>query len=390
MNKFNRRSRGIGVPAGTALLVAGCGLASFGGGTAAQRTGPAVTITQPAKPAALLLLLAGPASEPAVSSLVDSTTRASEDLTILAAGRSAKTIVAADSPAPARIVIPGAPLAPTGDQTSYQAAQHARRLADWQAERAAGVKAVAAQTEGRMSAWLTTLALPQQLSRLSDPSAGQGGLAAESAVAASAMAGLQAEAGNVFGNRRVVVLFADSLAGSLPPGELTGDDVIVSIPYLPTAPAASAAQAELLGAGAAEAAVIGPEVTAGQLAALVSAGLSQGGGGDSLSTPVLFGNGSAALDATAASQLTRLLARLTKPGATAVINGYASTPGSARANYLLSYQRAARVAGFLEAHGVPAAALIIVGHGATDQFGAGSPDANRRVLVVSEQPANPS
>jgi hypothetical protein len=52
------------------------------------------------------------------------------------------------------------------------------------------------------------------------------------------------------------------LAGSLPPGELTGDDVIVSIPYLPTASVAGAAQAELLGAGAAEAVVVGPEVTA--------------------------------------------------------------------------------------------------------------------------------
>jgi outer membrane protein OmpA-like peptidoglycan-associated protein len=390
MKKLNRRSRRIGVPAGTALLVAGCGLASIGGGAAAQRTGPAVTITQASKPAALLMLLAGSASGPTVSGLVHSTTRASEDLTILAAGTSAKTIVAADSPAPARIVIPGPPLAPTGGQTSYQAAQHARRLAAWQAERAAAVKAVAAETQGRMSAWLSGLAIPQQLSRLSDRSAAQGSLAAETAIAASAMAGLQAESGNAFGSRRVIVLFADSLAGSLPPGELTGDDVIVSIPYLPTASAASAAQAELLGAGAAEAAVIGPEVTGGALTALVSAGLSQGVGGDSVSTPVLFGNGSAALDTTASSQLTRLLTGLRKPGATAVINGYASTPGSARANYLLSYQRAAQVAGFLEAHGVPASALIIVGHGATDQFGAGSPDANRRVLVVSEQSASPS
>jgi outer membrane protein OmpA-like peptidoglycan-associated protein len=146
----------------------------------------------------------------------------------------------------------------------------------------------------------------------------------------------------------------------------------------------------LLGAGAAEAAVIGPEVTADQLTALVSAGLSQGAGSDSLSTPVLFGNGSAALDATATSQLIRLLARLREPGTTVVINGYASTPGSARTNYLLSYQRAAQVAAFLEVHGVPTSSLIIVGHGATDQFGAGFSDANRRVLIVSEQSASPS
>ena len=388
MNQLNRRSWRIGVPAGTALLVAGCGLASIGG-TAAQRTGPAVTITQVAKPAALLMVLAGPASWRAVSGLLDSTIRASEDVTILAAGTPAKTIVAAESPAPARIVIPGAPLAPTGGQTSYQSAQYTRKRDAWQAERTAGVKAAADQTRGNVSAWLSALAIPQRLSRLSDPAAAQGSLAAESAVAASAMAGLQ-EAGNVFGSRRVIILFADDSAGSLPPGELTGDDVIVSTSYLPTAAAASAVQAQLLGAGAAEAAVIGPEVTAGQLTALVSAGLSQGAGGDSLSTPVLFGNGSAALDATATSQLTRLLARLREPGTTLVVNGYASTPGSALTNYLLSYQRAAQVAGFLEAHGVLASSLIIVGHGTTDQFGAGSPDENRRVLVVSQQSARPS
>jgi outer membrane protein OmpA-like peptidoglycan-associated protein len=105
---------------------------------------------------------------------------------------------------------------------------------------------------------------------------------------------------------------------------------------------------------------------------------------------VLFGNGSAALSGTAKGQVTRLLARLREPGTTAVINGYASTSGSVWTNYLLSYRRAAQVADFLEAHGVPASSLIIVGHGATGQFDAGSPDANRRVLVVSEHPASAS
>ena len=74
------------------------------------------------------------------------------------------------------------------------------------------------------------------------------------------------------------MLFCDSLGGRLPAGELTGDDVIVVTNYLPTAAEASAAQAALLEAGAAQAAVVGPAVTAGQLAALVSAGLSQGAG----------------------------------------------------------------------------------------------------------------
>ena len=125
----------------------------------------------------------------------------------------------------------------------------------------------------------------------------QGSLAAESAVAASALADLEEQAGNVFGSHRVIVLFCDDLTGggAVPAGELTGDDVVVVTGYLPTAAAASAAQADLLEAGAAQAAVVGPEVTAAQLAALVSADLSQGAGGDLVSAPVLFGNDSYAL-----------------------------------------------------------------------------------------------
>ena len=74
------------------------------------------------------------------------------------------------------------------------------------------------------------------------------------------------------------MLFCDSLGGGLPAGELTGDDVIAVTNYLPTAADASAAQAALLEAGAAQAAVVGPAVTSGQLDALVSAGLAGGAG----------------------------------------------------------------------------------------------------------------
>lgn len=391
MTNLKRRSFYVVVPAGAVLLVAGCGLTSVGGHLGGPGSGPEVTITQQASSSALIAVLAGPASGPALARLVAATARPSEDLRILAAGTPGEPVIAADAPAPAQKVIPGPPMAPAGGQTSYQSAQYAAKLKAWQARRAAEVQAVAALTREKLSAWLSGLSTPQRLGRLADPPAAQGSLAAESAAAASTMAGLQEEAGSAFGTRRVVVLFPGSLSGTLPPGELTGDDVIVATGYLPTAAAASSAQAELLGAGAAEATVVGPEVTAEQFAALVSAGLSsREAARDTLSTPVLFGNGSAALDTTAASQLSRLLTRLTAAGTTVVINGYASAPGSARANYLLSYQRAARVAGFLEANGVPASSLIIVGHGATSQFDAGSPDANRRVLVVTEQSASPS
>jgi outer membrane protein OmpA-like peptidoglycan-associated protein len=249
------------------------------------------------------------------------------------------------------------------------------------------VRADAAQTRKKVSEWLAGLSIPQKIRRLAGPFGDWDTLTAESAVAASALADLEEEAGNIFGNRRVIVLYCDDLSGGLPAGELTGDDVVVITGYLPTAAAASAAQADLLGAGAAQAAVVGPEVTAAQLTALVSADLSQGAPSEVVSAPLLFGNDSYALGSAAISSLERLLPRLREPGMTAVINGFASTPGTAKANYILSFERAVAVAQFLEANGVPASSLIIVGHGVTDPVGSGASGANRRVLVVIEKPS---
>jgi len=108
---------------------------------------------------------------------------------------------------------------------------------------------------------------------------------------------------------------------------------------------------------------------------------------ETLSGAALFANGSARLSPSAARVLTPLLAPLREAGAAAVINGYASTPGTSRANYLLSYARAAAVAAFLEQHGIPASSLDAIGHGATDLVAVGPSGANRRVVVVIEEPA---
>lgn len=377
----------IGRVAVAATLLAGCGLSSVGAPPDGSATGPAVTITQNVDPSALLAVMADPALGSALPGLVASTARPNEDVRILRAGASATTIVASNSPAPSQIVIPGRPLAPSSAQTDYLTAKFVKRLKAWRAKRAADVQADAAETREKVSDWLASLGIPQKISRLTDPPRDQGTLAGESAVAASALTDLEEEAGNIFGNHRVIVLYCNDLSGVLPDGELTGDDVVVLTGYLPTAASASAAQANLLGAGAAQAAVIGPEVTAAQLAALVSADLSQGAPGEVVSAPVLFGNDSHALGPEAISSLERLLPRLREPGVTAVINGFASTPGTAEANYILSFERATAVAQFLEANGAPESSLIIVGHGATDLVGSGASGANRRVLVVIEEPS---
>jgi outer membrane protein OmpA-like peptidoglycan-associated protein len=381
MSKLTHWAGRIGVAA-AATLLAGCNLASSPGGPA---TGPSVTVRHSVPRTALLAVLTGPASGPALSRLLASTARPNEDIRILQAGTPARMIVASDSPAPSAVVFPGQPLAPGGGQTDYQMAQYAKRLKAWQAKRTADLAAAAAKTRASTSAWLARLDIPQKLSRLAYPPVDEGSLAAESAVAASALAGLEEEAGNTFGHHRVIVLFCDDLSGALPAGELTGDDVIVVASYLPTEAKASTAQVNLLGAGAAQATVVGSEVTAAQLAGLVSADLSEHGPSDSVSAPVLFGNNSYALSPAAAGSLRQLLPKLRKPGVTVVINGYASTPGTAEANYTLSFERATAVARWLEAHGVPESALVIVGHGASDVTGPGASAVNRRVLVVIEE-----
>jgi outer membrane protein OmpA-like peptidoglycan-associated protein len=368
-----------------AVALAGCG-PLVGGPAAAPSTGTPVTITQDVAPSVLLAVLNGRAFGSALSGLVTATARPREDLTILQAGTQPRTVLSSVAPAPPAVVVAGRPASPGKGATSYLSAQYASRLKHWRSAVAAERRAETTQTQGAVSAWLRGLGLSARTDRLADPLGSAGSVAEESADAASALAGLEEEDGNVFGDRRVLVLYTGDLAGRPPKGELTGDTVLVVTPFLPTAAAASAAQADLLAAGAAQAAVVGPEVTGAQFAALVSADLGQDGRRDSVSAPVLFGDASAALSPTAVAQLTVLLPRLRGAGVTAVINGFASTPGTAEMNYTLSYQRASAVAAFFEAHRIPAASLIIVGHGAGDPVIRGGSGLNRRVTVVIETP----
>ena len=373
--------------AGLAFALAGCGLLGAPGTATAPAAGPSVSISQDTPPSALVAVLGSAASGAAISALVTATVRSSEELTVLQAEAPPKIILSSASPPPATVVVPGKPTAPRGDQTSYQAAQYANRLKHWRGEVTAGKNAEAAQVRDSLAAWLRSLSLAAKIGQLTDPPGPASRLVSESAAAASALAGLAEEHGNVFGSRRVVLFYTDDLASRPPAGELSGDTVVVITGSLPSVAAASAAQVNLLAAGAAQAAVVGPEVTGPQLAALVSADLGQGGIHESASAPVLFANNSTALSPSAVAQLTLLLPQLREAGVTAVINGFASTPGTALANYTLSFDRAAMVASFFESHGIPASALIIAGHGASDLVSAGNSGANRRVTVVIERPS---
>jgi outer membrane protein OmpA-like peptidoglycan-associated protein len=373
--------------AGLAVALAGCGLLGAPGDATAPAAGPSVSISQDTPPSALVAVLDSAASGPAISALVNATVRSSEELTVLQAEAPPKIILSSASPPPATVVVPGKPTAPRGDQTSYQAALYANRLKHWRGEVTAGKNAEATQVRDSLAAWLRGLSLAAKIGQLTDLPGPASSLVTESAAAASALAGLAEEHGNVFGSRRVVVLYTDDLASRPPAGELSGDTVVVITRSLPSVAAASAAQVNLLAAGAAQAVVVGPEVTGPQLAALVSAALGQGGIHEFASAPVLFANNSAALSPSAVAQLNLLLPQLRRAGVTAVINGFASTPGTALANYTLSFDRAAMVASFFESHGIPPSTLIIAGHGASDLVSSGNSGANRRVTVVIERPS---
>jgi outer membrane protein OmpA-like peptidoglycan-associated protein len=212
-------------------------------------------------------------------------------------------------------------------------------------------------------------------------------LAAECGLATSVLSGLVDQAGARFSGR-VLVLAAGNLDGLPPAGELGGDDVLVLTPFVPSAAAAAAAQQNLIAAGAARAAVLGPEATPAELDQIVTDGLGLRQVTETVTGPVLFANHSAVLLPAGARVLAPLAARLEQPGVTAVVNGYASAPGSAHYNQQLSENRAAAVARYLEAHGVSAAGLFVIGHGARNFVAPGSSGDNRRVVVVIEEPTD--
>ena len=379
MRKTGYRNCLAAAAAVSTFATAGCGLVALSGAAADNGSASPARLTEHV-PAAALVMVAGPTVSGAnLARTVIATAQPSEYLDIVTPGTPPDPVVTAQAPGPVTVVAPGRPAAPGPDASSYQSAVYRKQVERWNAEVAAGRRAVTARTAAATAAWSHGLRIPRTV---------QGGdvdLAGEAAAAASVVAGL-AEAGSHVGSRCVVVLYAATLSGSLSAGQLSGDDVIVITPGVPTAAAVSAAQAELLGAGAARAAVLGAEATPAQADHLIAAGLNQQAVTETLSGPTLFPNDSAALLPGASHVLTPLLTLLRQqPGATAVVNGYASATGSMSRNNSLSQARAAAVAAFFEAHGVPPSALVVVGHGATDLVAPGPSAANRRVVVVIDE-----
>ena len=377
---MTRRCTLAAAAAALTVAMAGCGQGLFDVAQPAV-SGGRVVLTEHVTSSALVAVTAAGAANGTLFQVIGATARPLEHLDIAPAGGT-QTLVASSSPAPAAVRIPAKPVPPPRGATSYQEAVYQKDVTHWDGELATGQRTVASRTAAATDTWVRG-----QLAKVgpADTRAADGSLAAETVLAGSVLSGLVDQAGARFGGR-VVLLAVDSLDGT-PPAELAGGDVIVLTPFLPSAAAAAAAQEKLIAAGAARASVLGPEATPAELEQLVGDGLGLRQVSEPLSGPALFDNDSAVLLAAATRVLTPLLAPLRQPGATAVINGYASAPGGVQHNQRLSEKRAVAVAAFFEAHGISASALLVVGHGASDFVAPGSSPDNRRVVVVIEEPA---
>lgn len=371
--------------AGAAVLVAataGCRV-DLGAPVNDPQAG-AVRFTDPAAASMLVIVSGAPGARPLAAQVIPATTRPREDLDVLEAGSWGRAVAAA-APPPVTVTVAGRPAPLASGASSYQQAEHNAALRRWRDRLTEGKRAASVRTMANVAAWAHRLPLSEVLDGPA-PSTAATSLPAEVSLAASAASGLVTQAGVAFGTRRVLLLDVTSLGGALPAGELDGDDVIVRTPDVPTQAAASAAQENLLAAGASAAAVLGPEATVSELDQLVTDGLSQDVVTQSLSGPALFADNSSSLLPTAVAALTPLIGPLSRTGACGVINGYASAPGSVRHNQALSQARAVAVARFLQARGVPGTCLLVAGHGATRLFGSGNSGDNRRVVVVIEEP----
>ncbi|WP_353646644.1 OmpA family protein [Mesorhizobium sp. WSM2239] len=98
-----------------------------------------------------------------------------------------------------------------------------------------------------------------------------------------------------------------------------------------------------------------------------------------------FQNNSAELSTAQRSALDKLISELADEPCALEIIGYASNTGTASANERVSQARAAAVADYLTARGIPAASATTIGKGQTMKFGPSAIDNQRVVITTSKR-----
>ncbi len=358
----------LGVLGSSALLLSGCGMTS----SSASTPSAPHAIVHAEQVAASTLVVVSSGNSSGLAHLVAETARPEETLVVLAAGSPPRVVVSAVSPRPVTVAVPSRPVVGS-TSTAFQADLARGALEKWREAVRQARTQEREQTKAATTSWARGMHIPPSLG---DPAS----LGAEISMATTAIGALTS-AGEAGGHRVLVVETSNLAAPGLAASELAGDTVVVIDPIVAGGGAIATAEGQLDGAGAARAVVVTPESVVA-LDGLVARGLADSVTTTSFAANVLFGNDSATLTRRAAVALSGLLPSLLGPGATAVVDGYASTTGPTRANLTLSVARADAVVAFLVAHGVPAARLEASGHGATDLVAPGPSAANRRVVVV--------
>jgi hypothetical protein len=132
---------------GAVLVTAGCGVSGLYSPAAKPTTEPPVAITWHAAPSALVAVVDGTGIGPALSGLVAATAGPKEDLDILSVSPRPEALIASASPAPAKVVIPGKPVAPGKGATAYAWGLYRKSLKTWDGEFRAGERDAATRTQ---------------------------------------------------------------------------------------------------------------------------------------------------------------------------------------------------------------------------------------------------
>jgi outer membrane protein OmpA-like peptidoglycan-associated protein len=340
--------------------------------SSASTPSAAPTVVHAEQVAASTLVVVSSGNSSGLAHLVAETARPEETLVVLAAGSPPRVVVSSISPRPVAVAVPPRPVLGS-TSTAFQADLARGALEKWREAVRQARTQEREQTKAATTSWVRRLGVP---ATFGDPAS----LGAEIAMATTAIGALTS-AGGAGGHRVLVVETSNLAAPGLAASELAGDTVVVIDPIVAGGGVIATAEGQLDGAGAARAVVVTPE-SAVALGGLVARGLADSVTTTSFAANVLFGNDSATLTHRADVALSGLLPILLRPGATAVVDGYASTTGPTVPTHTLAAARAAGVVGFLVALGAPAARLWASGHGATDLVAPGPSAANRRVVVV--------
>ncbi len=155
----------------------------------------------------MLVVVAGPGSTGSlVRQVITATARPREDLEVLGATGHGRPLIAADSPAPASLVVAGRPAAPGRGASSFQQSQYQHALTRWREEVAAGEHAVATRSKAAVAHWVGSLGLQ---AAVTGPAGLPGvSLPRDCSLAASTVSGLVDQAGSRFRGRAVLLSVA--------------------------------------------------------------------------------------------------------------------------------------------------------------------------------------